>query len=232
MPAPTYIASSSATNVVTASADITVTYPASSRPGDYLLLEARFIRLVDGAYTVATPSGWTLVQSQNASGVSDSNAALLYGRFRGAETSVTVTASTSDQMFATGTIQAYRGVNATPVNASASAYSNASSTSNNTPTVTTTVPNCALALFASGYRSGSQTAYTYAWTAPATERQDVTAAQSGANARIGLTDATNSQVAAGATGAKTCASSVATLGRFAAAVALAPASEGNFFAVL
>lgn len=197
-------------------------YSPGSASGDYLLMLVATNRNSAGSYTITTPSGWTAITAQNPSGASDGKNFSIFGRFRGAETSVTVSFSVSVVAFIT--IVAYQGgtVNAgSPVNISGSAYTNTSGTTLTCPSVTTTANGCSLALFGSAAQS-SNTAFTDTWTAPPISLIDTVVSETNFGpVRWSETIATTTQAATTATGTFTATTSASTIGLFTATVALA-----------
>jgi len=213
---------STASTVTATAASITTTYPAGSASGDYLIQLVATNRNAAGTYTITTPSSWSAITNQNPSGSSDGKNFSVFGRFRGAETTVTVTPTVSTVLFTT--IVAYQGatVNAiNPVNVSTSTYSNTAGTVMTTPTVTTTTDNCALCLIQSSAQ-GSGTAFTDTWTAPAVALIDTIVNETSFGpVRWGETIATATQGGAGATGTFTVTASQSVLGQFLATLAIA-----------
>lgn len=204
MAAPTFIAASSAgTN--TASATVTCNYPAGSASGDLLVMMAGFQRSPSSAsaYSLNTPSGWTLLNSQdnsrNATYGEYGQYSATYYRFRGAETSVSVVATNSSNMFGVVMIHAFDGSTVdptTPISVSAIAQQN-SPTGNNAarpcPSVTTPTSDNVINCFASIASLSSGRTFTWGIT----ERTD---AYTGLNADLYLTSATTTAASAGATG--------------------------------
>jgi epidermal growth factor receptor substrate 15 len=202
--APTFIAASSAgTN--TASATVTCNYPAGSASGDLLVMMAGFQRSPSSAtaFSLNTPSGWTLLDSQNNSrnatfGEYGQYSATYY-RFRGAETSVSVVATDASAMYGVVMIHAYTGstVDATnPISVSAIQQQNSptgSAVARPCPSVTTPTVDNAINCFAAiaSLASGK----TFSWGI--TKRTD---AYTGLNADLYLTSATTTAASAGATG--------------------------------
>jgi hypothetical protein len=142
-------------NIVTsANASITVTYPATSKSGDLLLLSVLFYRSATGLFTVTTPSGWTLLETQDQSSALGKHFTV-FSRLRGAETSVTVTSSNGTGMLSEAQIQAWKGDidQTTPIDAHASSFTNTGSTAHLCPSVTTTQSDFGMAAFHFGSKS-------------------------------------------------------------------------------
>lgn len=218
MGAPLFVGSSSAfTNA--ASATVTVGYPTDSMSGDLLVMSVVFRRSTSAAYTVATPTDWNLIETNNQSTATGGLYAATYWRFRGSETSVVPTASVSTLMYATATIHAYRGdidpVN--PIDANAITYSTVTATAKAVPGVTTTVPNTKISLFLHYWKT---TASTHTWAAPAMLQENYFA---GSNADLVATSALVNNRPAGATGDFTANTSFTSSGaNMAATVAIRP----------
>lgn len=198
MAVPTFVAASSA-STNSASTTVTCTYPAGSASGDLLVMMAGFQRSpTSGTQTLATPSGWTLLNTQdNSSGYGQISAT--YWRFRGAETSVSVVCNNSLSQYGSIQIHAWNGDvdPSNPINVSTIAQQSTPITSaanRLAPSVTTTVVNCGISIFAA-IASGFS-ARTFTWPG-ATERID---GYAGSNADIYFTSATTSQATAAATG--------------------------------
>ena len=192
MAVPTFVAASSA-STNSASANITCNYPAGSSSGDLLVLSVGFQRSpTSGTQSISTPSGWTQLQ-HDYMGVGQ--VAALYWRFRGAETSVTVTCSNASSEYGTAMIHAYTGDvdPTTPINASSyTTYTGTSTTSPRTlPALTTTFNNCALSFF---FHADKATSGTTVWSG-ATEETDN---YSGTSGRLLHSSATGTQATAGA----------------------------------
>jgi hypothetical protein len=223
---PVFIAASSGINLSTAGANVTINYPAGVVAGDYLVCCVQYSQFSSGSWTIGTPTGWTLLQSANDA-ATNGNADASFGRFAGTETSVTVSSSTGTSMSATGCIAAFKGATVNqiaPVNVSASSYILATSTAIGTPSVVTTTPGCAMALFALGYGTTASQNFTYTWTAPPVSKLAVTNISSvQGNAYFGDTIALDSAVTAGTYPASTCTASQINGGRWMVTVAIAPA---------
>lgn len=197
--APTLVATSSAStnaNGLTVSPN----YPAGSASGDLLVMFVGIQRVpTSGTQNITTPSGWTQLQ-YSSPGVG--MVAGLYYRFRGAETSVTVscTTSASGGQYLSAVIHAYTGdVDPTnPINASNVNFSNVTNTTNprTMPGITTTFNNCALGFFT---YVDKPTSGTMAWSG-ATEETDF---YSGTLGRLLVSSASGSQPTAGAITAPT-----------------------------
>lgn len=178
-----------------ASASVTVNYPAGSASGDLIVVFAGFQRVpTSGTQTLSAPAGWTEVAEQaNSVG----QVAAVYWKVRGAETSVTITCNNASSEYGTAICHAYRGFNATsPINAVTITLDNSVNvtTARTMPQVTTTVDNCAVSYF---YNSDRTTGSTTATWSNATERSD---AYSGTNGRMMYGSATGAtQVTAGST---------------------------------
>lgn len=198
MAAPTFIAASGAgTN--TASNTVTCNYPAGSANGDLLVMFAGFQRSpTSGTQTLTTPSGWTLLDTQQNSSTYGQVSAT-YWRFRGAETSVSVVASNSTSQYGTVQIHAYSAAtvdSTTPI--SVSAIQARSSPTGSTaarpcPSVTTPSVDNAISCFAAIASLTSGRTFTWGIT----ERYD---AYTGTNADLYYTSATTTAASAGATG--------------------------------
>jgi hypothetical protein len=155
-------------------------------------MSVAFRRTTATAYTVATPSGWTLIETQDNSATAPGMYGAVFWRFRGAETSVTVTASIGTLMYATAVIHAYRGdidpVN--PIDVSNSTVSNTTTTNKTVPSVTTTSAYSRLATFVHIWKT-STSAHTY--PTPLIKQQDFwtnSSADMGASSGDGPTYAT------------------------------------------
>jgi hypothetical protein len=214
-------------NIVTsANASNTINYPATSKQGDLLLLNVLFYKSTTGVFTVATPSGWTLLETQDQSSALGKHMTLFW-RFRGAETSVTVTASTGTGMLSEAQIQAWKGDidQATPV-VSASSFSNTSATAHTVPSVTAPDSDFAMAGFHFGSKSSTiNSAITNSWTAQMYEKLDTQSYLNSHNTM--MTNAVEYALyGSGATGTRTVTSSAATIGNFMATVGIKSAKTG------
>lgn len=198
MAAPTFIAASGAgTN--TASNTVTCNYPAGSANGDLLVMFAGFQRSpASGTQTLATPSGWTLLDTQQNSSTYGQVSAT-YWRFRGAETSVSVVASNSTSQYGTVQIHAYSAAtvdSTTPISVSAiqaQSSPTGSTAARPCPSVTTPSVDNAISCFAAIASLSSGRTFTWGIT----ERID---AYTGTNADLYYTSATTTAASAGATG--------------------------------
>lgn len=192
----------------TASADVTCSYPTGSASGDLLVMFAGYQRsptLSGTLHQINTPSGWTLVESDDSkSGTSGMSVATFY-RFRGAETSVTVSASNATSEYGSVQIHAYRGSidQTNPIDASALGYSTSSGSivARTFPTATTVNDECALSYFMYMEKTSSGS-LTFAGAGPLNgsnpiERID---AYSGTNGDLLFGSATAYQYKAGSTG--------------------------------
>lgn len=231
MAVPTFVAASSA-SINTAGTTVTCTYPAGSVSGDLLVMYAGFQRSPSSAstYTLATPSGWTLLDSNFAnSGTGVGMASASYYRFRGAETSVSVVASNSSNMFGTVQIHAYTGDvdQTTPINTSDILYNSTVGTSITRvcPSVTTTVIDCAVSLFMDVERTTTGGSTT--WAAGATERTD---GYSGTGGDILFSSATATKPTAGATGTYTFTAAGLCNQALMATVAVQPSQVATIYA--
>lgn len=213
-------------------ASINVTYPTSSS-GDLLVMGVQIVRMNStSSFSATTPSGWTVIDTDFTSATSGTPNAgsrlSLYWLFRGAETSVTVASPGSTNYFSAADIFAY---SASTVDALAPIGSgsdilaeSSSSTTLDTPSVVTNRNDCALALFAGATRLGSSTAPNWTWTGP-TEQEEgggggvINFSWQG-YARFG--GAASTQVAAGSTGGRTCASDAAVFNRLRGVVIVQP----------
>lgn len=202
-------------NIVTsASASNTCTYPTASKSGDLLLLSIEFTKLTAATFTVATPSGWNLIQSSDQS-LAIGRYFLTYWRFRGAETSVTVTANNATSMFSLAQIQAWKGDidQTTPIDNSASTYSAASGSLTHTvPSVTASQGDFAMAAFYHAEHSTTTTPWTTTWNTNMYEKLDTGASL---NSRYHvISNATEYALyGSGATGTRTVNSSISTVQR-------------------
>ena len=196
---PTLLGTSSASTNA-ASASVTCNYPAESASGDLLVMQVAFHRsTTSGSQTMTTPTGWTLLTSDNQS----SAVGLMsetYWRFRGAETSVTATCSNATSEYAAATIHAYKADTVdptTPVSQYASTYSSTSTSSatRSAPSVTTASANNAISIFVTCNESAS---FTTRWETPEVVGQ--TDLYSGSNGDINQATACHYKLAAGATG--------------------------------
>lgn len=193
--APTFVAASSA-STNSASANITCSYPAGSSNGDLLVMSVGFQRSpTSGTQSISTPSGWTQLQHDY---MGAGQVAALYWRFRGAETSVTVTCSNASSEYGTAMIHAYTGDidPTTPINGSSYISYQGAGWTNTTsprtlPALTTTFNNCALSFF---FHADKATSGTTVWSG-ATEETDN---YSGTSGRLLHSSATGTQATAGA----------------------------------
>lgn len=224
MGTPQYIGSNSA-GVNATNANVTCNYPGASASGDLLVMAVMYRRLTATAYTVATPSGWTLLDTQNSSAATGDYGAIYY-RFRGAETSVTLTASNATTMYGNAIIHGYRGDidPTTPIDTYATSYSNTSSTAKTTPTVTTTVDGDAIANFIFSERSAST---NYTWPTPISNEQEDSYA--GTTGQITRTSYVEIKPRAGATGTTAATASAASTGTFSAKVAVKSGGASPLF---
>ena len=215
---------SNSSGVNAASANTTCAYPSGGVSGDLLVMAVVFRRLTATAYTVAVPSGWTLLQEQNNSASTGDYGAIYY-RFRGAETSVTTTASNATTMYGQTIILGYRGDidQSNPIDAYASSYSNTSTTTKTVPSITTTTDGSAIANFVFSERSAS---FTNSWPAGVQEQDD---SYVGTTGQISRTAATGIQPRAGATGTTVVTVSAASTGAFMAKVAVKSAGARPLF---
>lgn len=196
-PGPTQVGSSSNSGT---GQDLTINYP-SSLTGDYITAMVHFYKTTGtGAPTITTPTGWTLLETQSAGGT-DPYVAAMYGRFRGAETSVTFSANTATNMQSIGSLYAYRNVDMTnPVVDSSIAYELGTTGSHSTPSVTTTTANNRI--WRSYIANGRyQSAPGAVWTS-SSEAVD-TAVTIDSTRRVNLSAATNLKETAGSTGTET-----------------------------
>jgi hypothetical protein len=215
---PTYVASSTATALASASANLVINYPAGSQSGDLLVMSATFRRAATGTFTIATPSGWTLLQTQDNSSAA-ANMTATFWRIRGAETSVTVTASTATSTYALGQMHAFRG--ATKVNAIQVGYDTTAGTAAGTPAVTATAAPVAILLMTTSYNNSANAAYTHTWGGTATERVDTGASWSAGLTYCAMSAATDTQTATGTYPAVACTTSVASNSHYTSAIAIA-----------
>lgn len=203
MAVPTFIAASSA-GINTAASTVTCNYPAGTASGDLLVMFAGFQRSPSSstAFNLATPSGWTRLDTQNNSTNTTGNYgqySATFWRFRGAETSVAVVANSSSAMYGSVIIHGYTGstVDATtPIGDSAITGQNSptgSAVARPCPSVTTPSADNAINCFAAISSLSSGRSFTWGIT----ERVD---AYTGLNADIYYTSATGSAASAGATG--------------------------------
>jgi hypothetical protein len=231
---PTLVGVALSTNLTTGSASITANYPAASNPGDYIIVVVQFLETTTTAYTIATPTGWTQIPNTFQTNVAtDGISGVAFGAVRGSETSVTITASLGG-LYSTAMAFAFAGrtVNATnPVNIAGSSYTLAAGTTCGTPSVTTTVANCAVLCVSFSLVTSSSTSFTYTWTAPPVSQLSTVQHGSGSNAEFGDTAALFTQLAPAATAATTCTSSVSTQARFGVTIAVAPALLNALLAI-
>lgn len=168
---------------------LTMSYPAGSVSGDFLVMQAHFTRSATGTSTtipVTNLTGgatWHLIAQQNdtsANGVYYG----YYWTFRGSETSVTMTATTSSSMRSyVADIVAYTGNtvdSTTPVGTYQATYQLSGAGAITTPTVTTPADLCEILLFNSWLVSGN-ISLTSTWTAPATQVNQNTSYNAAAN---------------------------------------------------
>lgn len=220
---PSFVAASSA-SINTAGTTVTCSYPAGSASGDLLVMYAGFQRTASGAFTIATPSGWNLLDTDIRVAGTNYMGGVTFWRFRGAETSVSVVASIGTSTFGTVQIHAYRGAidQTNPVEASTIGYSGTTSSSaaRTFSAVTTTVDDCAVSYlmviektltgtltFGGGPANGSTAA----------ERVD---AYSGTTGDLLFGSATAAQLTAGSTGSVTVTPSATSNETFLATVAI------------
>lgn len=174
---PPVFINAASNSINSASSDITCAYPSGSVSGNFLLLFAGYQRVpTSGTQTINTPSGWTQITTfNNAVG----QVASLFWRLRGAETSVTVSASSGTSMYGTAQIHAYSNVNASPINTYATALNSLVNSTNarTMPSLTTSTNNCYLSYF---YNADNAFSATSTWT-NATELVD---GYSGSNGRL------------------------------------------------
>lgn len=219
------------TVVSAASTDCVVTYPTSAQ-NDLLVMASQFARTVTGAYTVATPTGWTAIDTSNVSGASDTRVMGTFWRLRGvSDTSMTISASTGTNTFGRAEIMAYKAGTFDPVNpidAHTFTYATTSSATHTCPTITTLSRGVALAFFALSNNAAGTGAYTYTWTAPPAEQLDIGNTQGTVRGQI--TCATDSQAEKGATGTRVATATVSCAGLFTASISIAPSNPGQFFA--
>lgn len=220
---PQFYGSNSA-GVNATSANSTCAYPSGGASGDLLVMAVVFRRSSAKAYTVGVPSGWTLLEELNNSAVTGDYGAIYY-RFRGAETSVTTTASNSTTIYGHTIILGYRGDidQANPIDTYASTYSNTSTTAKTIPSVTTTADGAAIANFVFSERSAST---TNTWPAGTVEQDD---SYAGTTGQISRSAGTSIQPRAGATGTTVVNTSAASTGSFMAKVAIKSAGTRPLF---
>ena len=197
-PGPDQVGQSSATGTGT---NLVINYPAGSLSGDYIVAVAHFYKTTGTtAPAITTPSGWTLLKTQTAGGA-DPYRVGVYGRFRGAETSVTFVADTGTNVQSIGAVYAYRNVDAgVPVTDSQIVYELDTDSTFSVPSVTpTSVQNRLLKAYISNGQY--QSAPAAAW-ASSTEVLDIAQTIDGTR-RVNLSMALGYQETAAASGAET-----------------------------
>lgn len=208
------------------------TYPTGSASGDLLLLGLASQRATSAAHTHALPAGWnSSLLSAAPNGATGTQRMSLFWRFRGAETNVTTSWDQTD-VAGVVTILALRRATVHPTlpirHVGTPQYDNAAGTVCTCPGVTTTAPDCLLFEFATAVRS-TNTAFTFAWTAPAVEQADNSIASSGSLGRLGATVATDPKTAPGATATRVSTASASVSGRWGMLIAVQPPPPGMFF---
>ncbi|MGC2519930.1 MAG: DUF6701 domain-containing protein [Burkholderiales bacterium] len=178
---------------------ITVNKPAGTVSGDVMLAS---VAVVTNTSTVATPAGWTLVQSMNQTGTNPSRLYTFYKVAGGSEPATYAWTFTGSNVGAVAAISSYTGVDTTaPIDASAGQLT-PSSTTHTALSVTTTVAGDMLV-----------TVHEYAssrnWTPPGgmTEAVDSFSRGSGGTSGVSMEMNYESRPATGATGTRTATAS-------------------------
>ena len=206
----------------------TVNYPAGSVSGDLIILYVTAYRNNATAATLPPDGTWNTKYVDNA--LASGNYAACYWRFRGAETSVTITPSsnigTAGQLWSIEVqMQAYQAasVDATNPVPLHSFYSEpASGTTITTPATITTGPYVELLGFFSAVRGGSTAAFTTTWGAGPAELTDLGGSMVSPTNYMGISTAYAGILTAGSSGTTTVTPSVATVFRRVTALAIAP----------
>jgi len=163
LPVPVYLGASGAQ---VTGASLTINYPVASAPGDFLVCMVTFLNNTATAFTVTPPADWNVLVNQTYPGNTASKTVLMW-RFREAETSLVITASTSASiMTGAGDIIAYQGNTVNP-GAPVAVWSAQSeqpiANPTNIPIVTTPALNCALSMFVQTM-TASVNAYGSTWS--------------------------------------------------------------------
>lgn len=177
----------------------TVTVPASTQPGDLLLL---FFVANSQTPTYTGPAGWTQVEAQ----AGDGTVGRAYVRTAtAANAGSPVTVTSSGYAKSVISVAVYRGVNATtPVTATASALQTNTSTTHVTPTVNAPDGNQWLVSYWADKSNG-----TTGWTLPPSVTQRTTASGSPSGAISGVMGDSNGPVPAGPEGGLTATANYA-----------------------
>jgi hypothetical protein len=108
MASPFFVGSSFTQNSSTSNSTVTVTYPGSASSGDLMILSVEFQRSSNGSFTIATPSGWTLIQTSDQS-TSNARVFAQYWKIKAADTSVSVVASTGTTIYGNAQMSVWNG---------------------------------------------------------------------------------------------------------------------------
>lgn len=164
---PTNRGTNTVMNGSTASADLVGTYGS----GDFFVVATCFRKTSAGAFTVATPAGFTLIGSSDHSASDGSRVDIFYGWRTGGATSVTVSASTATGMLGMLNIISLPNdglsVDVTdPIGPVSINYSATASATSTIASATTTVPMTLCHLVEFDWDSAALFGYAHLWTQP------------------------------------------------------------------
>jgi hypothetical protein len=198
--APVYAAISfntAGTAVTATSGSVTLLAPAGTASSDVVL--AGFHYLGGSGVTITPPSGWTLVPGSRLDNGTTSGTAIYWALGSVASYAFTISGNTKTVGFTLG----YIGVdNTTPMDATATAQTNASSATGTAPSITTVTANAWVVCF-----FGFDSASTFTDTSPLVHRQSIFLG--GGGVKVSLDGADFPTTTAGATAAQTTTASIA-----------------------